>query len=112
MAENYFVGIYDPVDVRRNLLESSKEAVESLQSFTKLEDIRKKKIRHVREMKIIMEELDLLVGKLREKLPKSHLRNTLDISDKPKQGAVKFTSELERLESQLNELESELSAIE
>ena len=46
MAEkDFFVGIYDPQDVRRNVLESSKEVVNSLQSHDSLKSIRRNKLK-------------------------------------------------------------------
>ena len=73
MAEkDFFVGIYDPQDVRRNVLESSKEVVNSLQSHDSLKSIRRNKLKCYKEMRQIMVELDFLVNKLEKSLPNPH----------------------------------------
>lgn len=112
MTEDYFVGIYDPIDVRRNVLESSKEIVKSIQAFERVESIREEKLRYVRDMKKVMAELNLLVSKLAEKLPKAKLRKALAASNIPvvnEHLQSRFSNELERLEDQLKLVEKELS---
>ncbi|MBN2368569.1 hypothetical protein JXC34_06115 [Candidatus Woesearchaeota archaeon] len=110
MKDGFFVGIYDPIDVRRNLLENSKEIVKSLQYYDKLKEIRSNKLMLFQEMKTVMEELDLLVTKLKEKLPKSHLRKVQE--EKEKHSPEKFSSELDQLEKQLRIIENELSGMD
>ncbi len=113
--KDYFVGIYDPLDVRRNLLESSKEIIKSLQSYERLEKIREEKLRLYREMKRLSAELDLLVSKIKQNLPTSGLRRTLKSKQKSfsslnvSPGGKKFSSELQKLEEQLREVEKQLS---
>ena len=63
--DSFFVGIYNPEDSRRNILESSRELVKSLQAYDKLHNVREQKLLLFKEMKTVMEELDLLVGKLK-----------------------------------------------
>lgn len=115
MAESYFVGIYDPIDVRRNILESSKEIVKSLQSFEKIESIREEKLKTIKDMKKIMAELELLISKLADKLPKTKLRKAIEkTADNLQKNTAptpgRFSSELEKLESQLRLVEKELSS--
>jgi len=114
--DNFFVGIYDPVDVRRNLLESSKEIIKSLQSVERLESIRNEKLKLFRKKKELMNELDILVSKLRDRLPKAYLRKALDnkelLASKPLYTSKqKFSSELEKLEQELRNVETELSSL-
>jgi hypothetical protein len=113
MAESeFFVGVYDPIDVKRNLLESSREVIKSMQSYEVLTHLRKEKLKHYRKMKSVMEELDLLMDKLDKVLPKAQLRkatvHALPKKRKPKP-KVKFTDQLEILERQLKTIERELS---
>jgi len=105
--KDFFVGIYDPADVRRNLLESSKEVVKSLQAYEKLHVIRTQKLKRFKDMKKVMNELDMLIEKLNEKLPKSHLRTAIDVP----QTRTNFSSELQKLEEQLSAVEKELSSM-
>ena len=110
--DSFFVGIYNPEDARRNILESSRELVKSLQSYDKLNNVREQKLLLFKEMKTVMEELDLLVGKLKTKLPRSHLRKVHEhVSADFKNVNPKFVSELEKLEEQLSSIESELSKL-
>ena len=76
--DGFFVGVYDPIDVRRNLLENSKELIKSLQSFDALLKIRHQKVKVYRETKEVMNELDLLITKLKSRLPKAHLRKAIE----------------------------------
>lgn len=101
--KDFFVGIYEPTDVRRNVLESSKEIVETLQSNSKLAKIRNDKMLLYDEMRKIMGDLDLLISKLNNKLPKTHLRK--ETKDN------KIQPELTKLEKELRSLETEFSKI-
>ena len=116
---NFFVGIYDPVDVRRNLLESSREIVSSLQSYDKLHAIRLQKLKLYQDMKKAKEELDMLISRLTVSLPKSYLRKAQEHSSlQPRQvyntteartRESRFISELDMLEEQLRAIERQLS---
>jgi hypothetical protein len=101
--KDFFVGIYEPIDVRRTVLESSKEIVESLQSSTNLKKIRKEKLLLYEEMRQIMSEIDMLVTRLNKKLPKSHLRKK-DIKKE-------IPPEIKKLEKQLRNIETEFNKI-
>jgi len=116
--KDFFVGIYDPLDVRRNLLESSREILKSLKTFTDVSEIRKNKLKLYKKMKSVMEELNLLVTKLDKKLPESHLRKKIEktVSSpvyvaKEKSKKEGLVNELDKLESQLSEVERELSEL-
>ena len=77
MAEkDFFVGIYNPKDVKRNVLESSRQVLDSLQSNAKLKKIRYEKIKYYEQMNKVMNEIDLLISRLQKKLPKSKLRKS------------------------------------
>jgi hypothetical protein len=112
MDKDYFIGIYEPVDVRRNLLEASKEIVSSLKSYEKLESIRREKLRHYQEMKDLISELDMLVSRLRKNLPRSDLRKTVE---RPKMHIPSDTknspAEMRKLEEQIRKIEDEFSKI-
>lgn len=113
MSEKLFVGIYEPIDVRRNLLEASREVVSSLQSYEKLERIRSNKLRNFEDMKRIMQELDLLVTKLKTKLPKSRLRKALGEvkTQTPRKRIVPKNADMQKLESEIRNIEREFSKI-
>jgi hypothetical protein len=114
MVEDYFIGVYEPLDVRRNLLESSKQVVKSLECHEKIERIRHEKIKNLKEMDSIMSELGILSSKLRQRMPKANFRKTNlekkeDTQDGHIQTGTKFSKELKNLEVQLKDIEKELS---
>lgn len=122
MKDDFFVGIYDPIDVRRNLLENSKEIIKSLQSFDTLVKIRHQKTKLYKEMKDVMNELGLLITKLKSKLPKAHLRKAIEKNQPRRAMAARigtelkssskegFVSELKKLEQEMKNIEKEISS--
>ena len=85
MAEKqnvFFVGIKEPAEVRRAILESSKEALQSLQQYEKFKSVRIEKTKEILRIKRIFKELDNLVLKLKAKIPKTDLR--VRTAEKPK----------------------------
>ena len=110
--EQFFVGINNHVDVRRNILECSREMVQTMQSYEKLSRIRDVKIKRIKQLRTVMREMDLLITKLQEELPKTDLRagvqepaRRLKISQSPK------INEIDRLEEQLKDIESEINRL-
>ena len=99
----FYIGIYDPIDVRRNILETSKEIVKSMQSYESLVKIREEKLLVYKKMKKTMKELNLLIGKLKERLPQTHIRKV--------SGKKKFSSELDRLENEIKKVENTLTSL-
>ncbi|MEM3373810.1 MAG: hypothetical protein QW757_05230 [Candidatus Woesearchaeota archaeon] len=117
MTEDLFVGIPEPVDVRRNLLESSRDLIKCLQSYEKLERIREQKLKYFKEMRKVSAELDLLITKLKEKLPKQGIRKLEKTEQKKQitetliQPNKKLKSDLKKLEEQLQEIEEQLKSL-
>jgi hypothetical protein len=107
MDDELFVGIHEPVDVRRNLLESSKEVVESLQKYEKLNIIRLKKLKYFDDMKKVMEEINFLIVKLKEKMPKNKLRKNVEVAKS--NSSIPRTNEMSKIETELKSLEREFS---
>jgi DNA repair protein RadC len=97
--KNFFVGIYDPSDVRRNVLESSKEIVKSFQSSKNIKKIREDKLFLYDEMRNIMNELDMLIINLDKRMPKTHLRKT-EISNPSDPNLEKLEKEIRNIEKE------------
>lgn len=72
--EVFFVGVQDPLEVRRNLLEASKEMVQFLQQHEKLKTLRNEKQEAIKRLKEDVRQLKLHINKLRHALPKTKLR--------------------------------------
>lgn len=91
--EVFFVGVQDPLEVRRNLLEVSKDMVQFLQQYEKLKTVREQKNEAIKRLKEDIRELKSLVNKLRLVLPKTKLRVKLHEEHKepPKPVAKKVT---------------------
>ena len=116
MEDDYFIGIYDPLDVRRNVLESSKHIIKSLECHDKIEKIRLEKVKSLKEMKKVMSELEMLSSRLKHRMPKSNIRKIDPEKDSDEDSGAdhghvktKFSHELKRLEEQLKGIEKELS---
>ncbi len=113
MADDYFVGIYDPLDVRRNILESSRQVIKSLECHDSIDRIRAEKMKCFKEMKRIMAELDELSARMKKSLPKASFRKEdPEVKEHEEEHAhanSKFSEELKLLEEQLKSIEKELS---
>jgi hypothetical protein len=130
--EVFFVGIKDPIGLRRSVLEASKDVVQSLQRFEKFTVARRKKRESVEQLKETVKETVRLIAKLRKNLPKGGLRMAPVHKPKPvpkpkpvkhkkahkaavpsikKQLKPKDLGELEKLESELGDIESKLGSL-
>ncbi len=112
--EGFFVGVQNPLDVRRNTLECSREMIQILQLYAKLEQTRAEKMKRTQQLKTVVRELDLLFTKLRSTLPKTHLRAKVVDAPKTKmkvRGTIKEMTELEKLEQQLRDVEQEIGRL-
>ncbi len=116
-----FIGIKDPVYVRRSLLECTKDIVQNLQKYEQFKKTREEKIKNIIELKHIFEEIDKLNADLKAEFPKANLKfdNVFERSskeDKPKeQKPEKITkkqlSEIEKLEEELSLIENRLNRL-
>ncbi len=131
----FYVGLKDPIEIRRSILESSKEIVQYLQRFERFKKIRSEKAEEIAKLRVVMKDITKMVRKLKTSLPKTKLRapihnhefkvkkqelveeikelkiqNVKGIKEKvsvPKK--KQEVSELEKLEAELSEIESRLS---
>ncbi len=133
--EVFYVGVQDPTEVRRNVLESYRDAVHFLQQHGKLKALRAQKAQALEELRADVRELKKLVLKMKRVMPKTKLRVKLNeehqeakapaekkAEEKPKKKEkkkrhekqprpAKDGSELEQLESELSEIEHKLEKI-
>jgi len=116
-TEEFFVGLHNSMDVRRNMLESSRDMIHTLQSYQKVNEVREEKIKRVEQFKTIMEELKLLVNKLNKALPKVQVK---EVELRAKEAFEKISRKETKVEvprdssgkSDLEKLEAELAKIE
>ncbi len=68
-AKDFYVGILNPKEVRRNVLEASKEFVQALQRYEKVKEIRENKQKAILELKSELAEVSNAIAALRTALP-------------------------------------------
>jgi hypothetical protein len=68
--ELFFVGIRDPIELRKELLTSSKNLIDSLRRYEAFKDLKEEKLQNVLELKHVFDELLVLNRKLRNHLPR------------------------------------------
>ena len=136
--EVFYIGIKDPIEIRRSLLESSKETVQYLQRFERFKQVRAEKTNEIKKLKEMMHDIHVLVKKLKSALPKTKLRAKLhrheeEVEAVAVKNVVKKTAkkkkakkveevieeeepkkpatELEKLEEELGEIEGRLTKL-
>jgi len=119
----FFVEVHEPSDVKRIILESLKDIVESLQRFEKFKDTRKDKIDNINKLQKIVKEINKLIPRLKNSLPEAKIRVVDTVSKHPKKRAVKDikkvaaeetkkpTTELQKLEDELSDIEGKLGGL-
>jgi len=111
MSELFFVGIKDPTEIRKELLTSSKNLIDSLRRYEKYKILRETKTANIIELKRVFDELLILNKKLRGKLPKIPIKSPNIGEVKLEQKAVKKAVK-QLPQNKLDVLEAELSKIE
>ena len=128
----YYVGISDPINLRRSILESSKVAIQFLKSYEMLKGIRTEKAELMIEFENEMKALNRLMTKLKSELPKTKFKEAIakatpvhhekkvisknqaldHIKGKPvKAKAPKKHNELDKLEAELSDIESKMQSL-
>jgi DNA replicative helicase MCM subunit Mcm2 (Cdc46/Mcm family) len=118
----FYVGVKEPIDLRKNLLECSKIVVKSLQKYEKFKDIRKKKIENIINLKGIIKEIKKLNNNLISKLPETKIKaerkerkivpkGKKEVEGEISKTEIKKTNELEKLEAELSSIESKLDTL-
>lgn len=122
-SEIFYVGIKEPSAVRRSLLESSKTFVEELQRYEQFKVIRERKAAEIARFREDVKELNRLIIGLRKILPKTKLKEAVvkqaekkavkpkKIEKKAEAKLVRPVSDLQKLESELGDIEAKLSKL-
>ncbi len=126
--EIYYVGIVQPLEVRRNILETSKELLLFMQRYEKYKEVRNEKRQAVALLKAQMRDLGGMVSDLKAVLPQTALRAEerfltkmipppplpssvfmeKTLVEKKVPEPVKTMSDIEKLEVELAEIEGRL----
>ncbi|MBS3158137.1 hypothetical protein J4206_02530 [Candidatus Woesearchaeota archaeon] len=130
----YYAGLSEPIEVRKTILEASREVLQSLQQFDKFSAVRREKKQAIADLKSNVSEINRLFSELKSHLPNAahtHLIKTAPQKHEPKVSATipvtkqkskkqkepsvklkpKELSELEKLEKELGEIENKLGSM-
>ena len=121
--EPVYVGIADPIEIRRALLESSKSLIKILQENESRREKRASKHRLIADFKETMKDLTSLMVQMKSQLPKVRMSS---LPKKPKPAPVEASpvvkphipkprpvhlSETQKLEKELKDIEDKLSKL-
>lgn len=127
--ELFFVQVSQPNEVRRHILQTLKEIVEVLHRFENFRQIRHEKIASIHKLRALLKDANKMLGSLKLKLPETNLRATAikqitkhskkpahkkkgkSAEEKPEKAPKREMTEIEKLESQLNAIESKLKSL-
>lgn len=109
-----YVGISNPSNIRRNVLESSKDLLGVLKQMEKIKEIRAEKRKNIDALQTAIREIKSLLLKVKKRLPS--VSNKVQMPEAPVKLAVptpkptkkKEKTEIEKLESELAYIESKL----
>lgn len=124
--EVFYMGISNPIEIRKNILESARDMVQFLQMFEKFRIIREEKKQATILLKKHIKELNILTNKLKVALPKTSFRTKSKteetpeikepqkieiIEEEPKKSEIPDIDidDIEALESELKEIEDKLN---
>ena len=125
--KGFYVGISNPVDVRRNILETSKEIIHVLKRYENFHHIKEAKRAEMNKFRSMVDEINQLMLRLKTSLP------PVRMEDLPRREAAETTrkaaepvavkrakamqegtapsSELDRLEQELGKIEDKLKGL-
>ena len=136
--EVLYVGVKNPIEMRRTILETTKDSVEMLQKYEKFRAVREEKIATIKQLQEQIKDITKIVTKLKTALPTVDIRIRLhkeqekveaekkaakQAAEKPKKKEAKQKkqaatpkktkelSDLEKLEAELSHLEQRLGKI-
>ncbi|MBW3019758.1 hypothetical protein KY334_00540 [Candidatus Woesearchaeota archaeon] len=111
--EDNYVGISNPVEIRRNILETSKEVINNLRVFEEIKEIRIEKFSLIEEYNAEVEELKKLMIKLKRIFPTTKISETVEpkkvVKKVVKKKSIEEPKDLSDFESELNQLEEKLN---
>ena len=123
--EPFYVGIKDPAEIRRTVLEITRDVVQHLQRAERFKAVRKEKLEQINKLKGLIKDIAKQVTQLKTILPKTKLRagsgkkpqikpvfRIPEVEEAPvKVEKPRPSTELEKLEAELGEIESRLGKL-
>lgn len=115
VKKDYYVGIRSANDLRRNLLESSKAVILSLENFERIKQIETEKTQLKHKLKDDVKELKMLFSKLENLMPEEVIQSIQKkevVSKQPIKTIPKKTPKNDLEEKEIEKLHKNLSMIE
>ena len=127
--ELFFVQVKKPNEVRKDILETLRNIVETLQKFEKFKHIRHEKLEKIRHLGVLLKQANKILGNLRLKLPQTNLRAVVvrespsqpkkihykkkikAAEEKSEKAPKKELTEIDKLEAELSAIESKLKSL-
>lgn len=122
--EPYFIGIGDPVELRKQILEPTREVIQFLQSYEQFQKTKEEKAHVILQLQDDLKAIKTGVNKLKRLLPKSKLKTIKtkkpstrkEIKEEKKFSPAKpkpvsVPPELVSLEKELGEIEKKLGTL-
>ncbi len=113
--ELFYVGIRDPIEMRKELLTSSKNLIDSLRRYEMYKNVKEEKLRYIMELKHVFDELMVLNKKLRGKMPRTPIKVPTAITrekEPPKKATKISSTKIDVLEQELAKIEERLGSLE
>ena len=112
--ESYYVGVDQPTVLRRSLLESSKQILESMRRYQELSNIRAIKNAELKDLSRIVESVKKDIADLKKILPTVKVTRpaTKKKTASKKTAKPTETKHISSIESELEQIEQKLKALE
>lgn len=108
--EEYYVNVREPAELRRNLLETSRQVVLSLQKYEHFKVSRKRE--ELDNLKRTLREINELIGRLKKEMPAKKTKALPQIPERKIVSVSKSKKpEITSIEKDLAEIERKLSGI-
>jgi hypothetical protein len=110
--ELFFVGIKDPIEIRKELLTSTKTLIDSLKSYERYTAVKDSKTGYIMELKHVFDELLVLNKKLRGKVPRVPIKTPKVTRETKAPKKVKISkAKIDVLEEELSKIEERLGSL-
>jgi len=111
MTDNKYVGVGNFVDLRRDVLTTSKEIIMNLQVAEELKDLRTNKLSAVKDFDNELKEVRSLIRKLRKYFPKNNVSTSKTPVKKEEPSKKVEKVDVSQFEHDLESLERELASL-
>jgi len=108
---DYFIKIANPKDMRRTVLENSRDVLKVLQGYEEFRKIRKERTQLIDSFKVQTNELRSMVLQLKKMMPKATVKETKKAVVVKQPSVPKQPQEFKKLEQELAAIEAQLNQL-